>query len=240
MSPGDPPGPGQPPRDRPRSRPAAQPPAAAVVPGGAPPAPESRSSVTDPSDGRQLMLAVAADEPGAFERLVASYETRVKAAVSRSIADRSSVDDLAQEVFLRIFRARHRYQPTARFETFLYRVIFNLCVNHTQFRARRRSASLDAPTGAEGEGSWEPADERADPPDVRAQQHERAAMVRAAVDRLPDSQRQALVLNRFEGQGYEEIGQIMELSLQAVKSLLWRARENLRKELLEILGGHEP
>lgn len=197
---------------------------------------ESPEPVTDVPDGRQLMLAVSTDEPGAFERLVATYETRVKAGVARSIRDRSSVDDLAQEVFIRLFRSRHRYQPTARFETFLYRIIFNLCVNHTQYTARRRAASIDAPVAGDSESGWELPDERGDVPLEQLAADERARMVRAAVGELPDSQRRALMLNRFEGLGYEEIGQVMELSLQAVKSLLWRARENLRKQLQPILG----
>lgn len=206
------------------------------VPASRASAQESSPSVTEPPDGRELMLAVAADEPGAFERLVHTYETRVKAGVARSIRDRSSVDDLAQEVFLRLFRSRHRYQPTARFETFLYRIIFNLCVNHTQFSNRRRALSLDAPLGDDRDSGWDPEDEAVEAPPEHMEAGERAAQVRSAVDELPDSQRRALMLNRFEGLGYEEIGQVMDLSLQAVKSLLWRARENLRKRLAPILG----
>ena len=189
-------------------------------------------------DGRDMMLAVAADAPGAFERLVATYEPRVKAAVARSIRDRSSVDDLAQEVFLRLYRARERYQPTAKFETFLYRIIFNLCVNHTQYSNRRRHLSLFAPRDEhqDGPGLALPADPAAVTPDERVAEGERAVLVRRAIDTLPDNQRRALVLSRYEGLGYEEIGEVMSLSLQAVKSLLWRARDNVRRSLLPLLG----
>ena len=193
--------------------------------------------MTDPPDGRELMLAVAADHPGAFERLVVVYETRVKAGVYRSIRDASSVDDLSQEVFLRLYKARHRYQPTARFETFLYRIIFNLCVNHTQYQARRRTWSLDTPVGDDEGRTIDPEDTRAGVPLDQLEQDERAVFVQEAVESLPDSQRRALLLSRFEGLGYEEIGQVMDLSLQAVKSLLWRARENVRRKLQPILGG---
>jgi RNA polymerase sigma-70 factor (ECF subfamily) len=182
------------------------------------------------------MLAVAAEVPGAFERLVTVYEPRVKAAVARSIRDRSSVEDLAQEVFLRIYRARARYQPTAKFETYLYRIIFNLCVNYTQYSSRRRTAPLDT-TGAEETASIPmPADERTARPLEALEQSERAVLVRQAIDALADNQRRALILSRFEGLGYEEIGQVMDLSLQAVKSLLWRARDNVRRRLLPLLG----
>ena len=193
--------------------------------------------MTDPPDGRELMLAVAADEPGAFERLVKVYETRVKAGVFRSIRDSSSVDDLSQEVFLRLYKARHRYQPSARFETFLYRIIFNLCVNHTQFYARRKAWSLDTPAGDDDSRGIEPEDQSATMPHEQLEAVERAVFVRRAVNALPDAQRRALMLSRFEGLGYEEIGQVMDLSLQAVKSLLWRARENVRRKLRPILGG---
>jgi RNA polymerase sigma-70 factor, ECF subfamily len=189
-----------------------------------------------PTDGREMMLAVAAEEPGAFERLVQVYEPRIKAAVARSINDRASVDDLAQEVLLRLYRARSRYEPTARFETFLYRIIFNLCVNHTQYQRRRRTLPLEQGTGTEDEPGTLPQDESARLPLEHAAEAERAKLVHAAVAQLPESQRRALQLSRFEGLGYEDIGQVMGLSVQAVKSLLWRAREKLREALQDQLG----
>ena len=194
--------------------------------------------MTDAPDGRDLMLAVSADVPGSFQTLVEVYETRVKAAVARSIRDSSSVDDLAQEVFLRLYKARARYQPTARFETFLYRIIFNLCVNHTQHSNRRRTWSLDAPLGGDDEdgSSFEPIDGRTSRPLEALEESERAKLVRKCVEALPDSQRQAIMLSRFEGLGYQEIANVMALSLPAVKSLLWRARENMRQRLQPILG----
>lgn len=185
------------------------------------------------------MLAVSADKPGAFDALVEVYESRVKAAVGRSIRDRSSVDDLAQEVFLRLYRARARYQPTARFETFLYRIIFNLCVNHTQHSNRRRAWSLDTPPPEEG-ATFELEDSVARDPLEALEESERAKQVRQAVDMLPEQQRQALVLSRFEGLGYQDIATVMDLSLSAVKSLLWRARENLRDHLRPLLGTWNP
>lgn len=184
------------------------------------------------------MMAVAADEAGAFDRLVGAYERRVKATVSRFVPNRSAVDDLAQEVFLRLFRSRDRYLPTARFETFLHRVIFNTCVNHTQYMARRRALSLDASQSSSDDdgGGYTPPDERIGEPSDDVSRAERAAILRRAVDALPDNQRRALVLSRFENLSYEEIGAVMGLSSQAVKSLLWRARESLRKQLHPLLG----
>jgi len=192
-----------------------------------------------PLDGREMMLAVSREIPGAFERLVSVYESRIKAAVARSISDRSSVDDLSQEVLLRLYRARARYEPTARFETFLYRIIFNLCVNHTQYQRRRRTLPLEQAGGyGESDFSTLPEDENAPSPIEDVAREERGRIVRAAMEQLPENQRRALQLSRFEGLGYEEISEVMTLSVQAVKSLLWRARENLRHSLGSRLGNY--
>jgi len=181
-------------------------------------------------DGRDLMLAVAAGVPGSFELLVRTYEARIKAAVARYVGDRRSVEDLSQEVLLRLFRARKRYAPTARFETFLYRIILNLCVNHTQYHRRRRALSLEQ--GADEKSGEEIiVDQRAKSPMDSAILSEQSALVREAIDRLPGNQKRALVLSRFGGMAYEEVAHSLGLSPEAVKSLLWRARENLRVSL---------
>lgn len=190
-------------------------------------------------DGRDLMKAVAADEPGAFERLVRAYEPRIKSAVARHVSDRASVDDLSQEVLLRVWRARDRYEPSAKFETFLYRIIFNLCVNHTQYSRRRRHAGFRQGAEDDEPGVPLPADESALPAPQALELDERARLLHAAIARLPDAQRRALLLARFEGLAYEEIAAVMDTSLQAVKSLLWRAREGLRTALAERLGEHD-
>lgn len=200
--------------------------------------PDLREHAPDLPDGRVLMQAVADDEPGAFARLVQVYEGRVRATVLRYVSDTSSVEDLAQEVFLRIYRSRHRYVQSARFETFLHRIVYNLCVNFTQHRGRRRALSLDAPRVDGEDLRLTPADETSPDPHANLERDELARLVREAVARLPDSQRQALMLNRFDGLSYEDVGQVMDLSVPAVKSLLWRARENVRKTLLPHLAPH--
>jgi len=183
------------------------------------------------------MQAVADDEPGAFARLVQAYEGRVRATVLRYVSDTSSVEDLAQEVFLRLYRSRHHYVQSARFETFLHRIVYNLCVNFTQHRGRRRALSLDAPIVDDDPATTlVPADEATPEPPAAMELSERARLVREAVGRLPENQRRALMLNRFDGLSYEEVGQVMDLSVPAVKSLLWRARENVRKALAPLVA----
>src|SRR5204863_4850164 len=104
-------------------------------------------------------------------------------------ADRASVDDLSQEVLLRLYRARQRYEPSARFETFLYRIIFNLCVNHTQYNRRRRTLPLEQAGDGEERGTQLPADDAAVAPLRSAHLSERAALVHRAVEHLPESQK---------------------------------------------------
>jgi RNA polymerase sigma-70 factor (ECF subfamily) len=187
-------------------------------------------------DGRDMMQAVSAGVPGAFERLVTAYEPRIKAAVARHVTDRASVDDLSQEVLLRLYRARDRYEPTARFETFLYRIIFNICVNHTQYSRRRRHLAFRQGSDESEPGVPMPADDTAIAPPQEMERDERARLLHGAIAQLPENQRRALLLARFEGLAYEEIASVMDTSLQAVKSLLWRARENLRRALEGRLG----
>ena len=217
------------PQDRPQpAGPSAVQPAASPMGSAAPTAPAI--------DGRDLMQAVSAGVPGAFERLVTAYEPRIKAAVARHVSDRASVDDLSQEILLRLWRARERYEPSAKFETFLYRIIFNICVNHTQYSRRRRHPGFRQGTEDDEPGVPLPADETALPAPRELELSERARLLHAAIGRLPDNQRRALLLARFEGLAYEEIASVMDTSLQAVKSLLWRARENLRAVLAQRLG----
>jgi RNA polymerase sigma-70 factor (ECF subfamily) len=196
----------------------------------------SAAPITAAVDGRDLMQAVSAGVPGAFERLVDAYEGRIKAAVARHVADRASVDDLSQEVLIRLYRARDRYEPTARFETFLYRIIFNICVNHTQYSRRRRHLPFRQGTEEDEPGVPLPADDATLAPPHELERDERARLLHVAIGQLPENQRRALLLARFEGLAYEEIASVMDTSLQAVKSLLWRARENLRRALEGRLG----
>jgi RNA polymerase sigma-70 factor, ECF subfamily len=198
---------------------------------GAPKTMGSSTAIPAAVDGRDLMQAVSAGVPGAFERLVSAYESRIKAAVARHIVDRASVDDLSQEVLLRLYRARDRYEPTARFETFLYRIIFNICVNHTQYSRRRRHLAFRQGAEDDEPGVPLPADDTALAPPREMELDERSRLLHAAISRLPENQRRALLLSRFEGLAYEDIATVMDSSLQAVKSLLWRARENLRVAL---------
>ena len=183
----------------------------------------------------QLMLRVQRDEPGALAELVAQYWSRVFGRFLRHLGDRQEAEDLAQDVFLRIFRNRHRYQPKASFATWLFHIAHNVASNAVRDRKRRKEYQVANPdpnqSGVLSIEQMAIASTGA-MPIRKLDKTERADMVRLAVESLNDRQREALLLSKFEGLCYQDIADTMELSVQAVKSLLSRARVNL-KVLLE-------
>ena len=178
-----------------------------------------------------LMLACAAGDEGAFRELVDRHSDSVVNLVTRYLGNRTDAEDLAQEVFLKVYRARKRYEPTAKFSTWLYRVAVNACLNEVRNRKNRPTfgaASLHADASGPGPSLEDGAGRS---PHEAAEASELHARVRLAVDGLPERQRLALLLNKFHGLGYEELASTLELSIPAVKSLLVRARENVRLQL---------
>ena len=141
---------------------------------------------------------------------------------------------LLQEVFLRVIRARDRYTPTARFSTWLYRIAFNLCVNEKQRAGGRGVLSLDGVL-EEGGVSLDPEDPSAPPPSERMESDDVVSAVRGAIASLPSTQRMALILAKYDGLPYSQIAEVMESSEKAIKSLIHRARENLRERLRPFL-----
>jgi len=190
-----------------------------------------------PDPGQGWMAEFQRGDDAAFERIVVHYGDRVLAFFRRCGADRSSAEDLAQEAFLRIARARDRYEPTARFTTWLYRILARIAANDGTRNRWRRATTIrqerhdDDPQP----GIPELAAPHAADPAAIALVDDLRARVRAAVAELPESQRIALVLNRFEGASYDDVAAALDLSIPAVKSLLHRARENLKQRLLPFL-----
>ncbi len=186
----------------------------------------------DPGVG--LMLRYQQGDERAFDQLVESYSGRVYALLTRLIGPLDHREDLVQEVFLRVIRARARYAPEARFSTWLFRIVFNLCVNEGQ--RRRGAAALEEDPGAEED--W--GDERASTPLDELEREDRVRAVQAAIAELPTRQRTALVLARYEGLSLAEVGQVLGSSEQAVKSMIHRARETLRELLAPFLAEERP
>jgi RNA polymerase sigma-70 factor (ECF subfamily) len=187
--------------------------------------------------GVRAMLAYQAGEEGAFDELVRAYSGQVYALLTRFLGPVPAREDLVQEVFLRVVRARERYQATARFSTWLYRIAFNLCVNERERLSGRVEVSLEAP-GDPAFDAGAPAalaDGAAPAPSDELERADAVAAVRAALAALPEAQRMALLLAKYEELSHAEIAEVMGSSEKAIKSLIHRARENLRAALRPFL-----
>ena len=182
----------------------------------------------------RLMLQVRDDNAAAFEELVLRYQGRLITVLEQLVHQRDVAEDLAQEVFLRVFRARKTYQPGAKFSTWLFTIANNVASNALRSLARRREVHLAPQRNADSQAT--PLDQLALAasglmPTRQLDNRERADIVRQAIHALSERQKMALMLSKFEGMSYADIGQAMDLSTQAVKSLLSRARCNLRVAL---------
>ncbi len=192
-------------------------------------APQATNPHLDPDVA--LMLRVKNDDAAAFEQLVERYQGRVIRLMNSWVGNKDHAEDLAQEVFMRVYRSRKSYEPTAKLSTWLFRIANNLANNAVRDRSRRKEYQLKkgentstaavlienialAPSGAM--------------PTRKLDHVERAVMVKQAVQALAERQRIALTLSKFEGLSYQEIADTMGMSVKAVKSLLSRARVNLK------------
>jgi len=182
----------------------------------------------------RLMLSVRDDADGAFASLMASYQHRVLSLLCHMLEDRELAEDLAQDVFLRVYRARKRYEPRAKFSTWLFTIVNNVALNARRSRSRRREVPF-AP--ASSDASRLNATEQliaassGQIPVRRLETAEKLDRVRQALAELNERQRIAVLLSKFEEMSYSEIGAVMGMTPMAIKSLLSRARENLRKTL---------
>jgi RNA polymerase sigma-70 factor (ECF subfamily) len=185
----------------------------------------------------RLMLRVRDDEAGAFEELVAQFQHRLVAVMHHLIGNADEAEDLAQEVFLRVYRARKKYHPRCKFSTWLFTIANNLALN--TLRSRQRKPVVPLPAADSGPLGPRPAEQlvpdRGSGPMQRVQRQELAAVVRRALETLNERQRMAVVLNKFEDMNYAEIAEVMGLTVKAVKSLLSRARMNLRAALVNYI-----
>src|SRR5262245_58492603 len=179
------------------------------------------------------MLQVRDDEPGAFEQLVERYQHRLVAVMNHLVGHPQEAEDLAQEVFLRVYRARKKYRPRSKFSTWLFTIANNLALNALRTRQRKPIIPLDARDS--GPLGPRPAEQlvkdTGSSPSGRIQNLELVVIIQQALGKLNERQRMAVVLNKFEDMNYGEIAEVMGLTTQAVKSLLSRARSNLRQVL---------
>jgi RNA polymerase sigma-70 factor (ECF subfamily) len=179
-----------------------------------------------PDRDAELMQQVARGDHAAFNDLVQKYRPMVLNTAFRYVGDHEEAEDLAQEAFLRVYEARYRYRPTARFSTYLYRVVANVCLDAQRRRQARPVESLEA---LEEGGPLE--DKRSPSPHEAVERRELQATVRAAIASLPSRQRLAVILHRYEGLSYREIAEALDCSVSAVETLLHRAKQSLKEYL---------
>lgn len=176
-----------------------------------------------------LMARVARGDEQAFSLLVEKHQHAVVGTVAKMTNHSSETEDIAQQVFIRLWKSAKRYQPTAKFTTFLFTITRNLVFNATRKKSRRKEHSLD-----EQQDDWHRSVEDHNPssrPDQSLEQAELQKVIDQAIASLPEKQRLAVVLRRYEQMPYEEIASVLELSVSAVKSQLFRARNSLREAL---------
>ena len=182
----------------------------------------------------RLMLEVRDGSATAFEELVVRYQARLVRVLEHLVGRRELAEDLAQEVFLRVYRSRQQYVPGAKFATWLFTIANNVASNALRDRSRRPEVTLagseSGPLGARPLDRLVQASSGA-MPTRQIDKAELRDVVRMAMESLSERQRLAVLLNKFEGMSYADIANTMELSPQAIKSLLSRARENLRQML---------
>src|SRR5262245_59681705 len=179
------------------------------------------------------MIQVQQGDESAFAELVERYQNRVLSLLYNALGHMQEAEDLTQDVFLRVYRARHGYQPTAKFSTWIFTITNNLALNARRSRRTRRTVAIQGrdsgPLGARPEEQLAPATGPTASGQLRAS--EAAELVREAIQKLDERQRLAVLLNKFEDLGYAEIARIMGTTPTAIKSLLSRARTNLRDML---------
>ena len=182
----------------------------------------------------RLMLQVREDDATAFEELMLRYQGRVLSVLRHVVGNQDLAEDLTQDVFLRVFRARKTYTPGSKFSTWLFTIANNVALN--AIRRQKRKPEYQFTTAGTSTSSMPTIDNTVPEnsalmPTRQIDHQEMRETVRLAIETLSENQRMAILLNKFEGMNYTDIAQVMKLTPQAVKSLLCRARVNLRTVL---------
>jgi RNA polymerase sigma-70 factor (ECF subfamily) len=190
--------------------------------------PSSPARTEDDAEDVRLMALVSGGDAGAFEQLVERHQRLVVGTVTRMLGNNSEAEDIAQQVFVRVWKSAKRYVPRAKFTTWLLKITRNLVFNELRRRSRHAQVSLQSETEEEERPIR---DEHAVAPDASMLEQELEKAIDAAIASLPETQRMAVILRRYEELSYEEIAETLDQSISAVKSLLFRARTELRESL---------
>ena len=185
-----------------------------------------RENYNNEDTDAKLIKQVALGNENAFGQLVKKYQHAVFNTIYRYIGNYEDVEDVAQEVFIKVWQNAQKFKGESKFSTWLYRITVNQCLNY-KTKHKRRPISLDEMT------------EKEQIPDsliveVDHEKRKKAEFVRKAINELPERQRIALVLSKYEEKSYKEIAKIMGVSLSAVESLIFRAKQRLKKKLIPL------
>jgi RNA polymerase sigma-70 factor (ECF subfamily) len=186
-----------------------------------------------------LMQELAQGSQSAFDELFTRYGTPVNTFCYAFLRNREAAEDIAQETFIRVFRNASRYQPVAKFTTWLYKIAANLCINELKKGKLRSTLSLDEPAGSDPDGSRivERIATNSPSPLSALERAEAQSLIEKAIDHLPPDQRTTLVMVEYHQMQYQDIAEILEVSVSAIKMRVKRARETLRETLKMLQGG---
>lgn len=202
---------------------------------------ERQFTARDP-DAR-LMIQIRDDAPGAFEAMVARYQDRLVGVLYHIVGDFEEAEDLSQDVFLRVYKTRKGYRPRAKFSTWLFTIANNLAINHARNKGRKPPKTAGEGSTADGSVVESPVlsvPSREGTASAQMRKAELSEIVREALGGLNEDQKMAVLLSKFEEMSYAEIGAVMNRSPAAIKSLLARARNQLRERLEPYLEMEPP
>lgn len=197
--------------------------------------PAEESTQPESDDDRQsndyhvaLMMKVKHGDITAFEEIVEIHQGAVIGTVAKMLGGMGDAEDISQQVFIRVWKSASRYKPSAKFTTWMFTITRNLVFNEMRRRQRKPAVSMDE---REEEYNLMAPDENTAAPDEQVLENELVRAIDDAIQALPEKQRMAVILRRYEDRSYEEIADVLKLSLSAVKSLLFRARAQLKENL---------
>lgn len=186
----------------------------------------------------QLMVKVSQGDLRAYQELVEKYKGPVINTIYKMIGDASEAEDIAQNVFIQIYKAAPRYQPNAKFTTWMFTIVRNLSLNEIRRRGVHKLDSLQGSQSPDESERPDPqyADHKAKDSYQVAEQNELERAIDEAIASLPENQRTALILRRYEDMPYEDIAKVLNASVPATKSIIFRAREAMKEKLREYLA----
>jgi RNA polymerase sigma-70 factor (ECF subfamily) len=189
----------------------------------------------------QWMLALQNGDESALQALIQAYQHRLLSLAYRFLQNRADAEEAVQEVFIKVYRARHRYQPGAKFSSWLYTIANRVCLNRLRYQKRHPVRHLEEMTAEQEEAGSENWEQRIPDPKARNGQSAVEALeleerVRNAVAELQPEERMALILDHWEGLPHKEIGEVLGKTVPAIKSILFRARARLKIKLMDYLS----